>query len=185
MGSGAGELLHITGGRAAHESLIGLERTPRPGDVLSVDDIRAIYRLLKVMYCDLARRSAPLLRVADLDQLEQVLHRYGSSTTTIGQAEFLLREFIVGLIRADATNPELSTIVSLSKRLGRHFQARMRQLGLLPRDLPDRGEMHYQALQDFREGDPDLAEQAILRIINYMEVDITRDALRLRRAGIS
>jgi DNA-binding GntR family transcriptional regulator len=158
-------LPHITGGRRVSGRLaFGNERPPSEDDPLPVEDVRAIYRLLRIVRTDLARRSAPLLRTRDFDRLQRQVELFASDKISVGQSEFLHLAFIVGLLHSAATNPELSTIISLSNRIGMHYQAGMRRLGMQPCDIPNRCDTHYAALEAFRTGDPELAAQAILKM---------------------
>jgi DNA-binding GntR family transcriptional regulator len=165
MSLGLATLPHITGGRCVSgRSLLGNGRPPSEDDPLPVEDVRSIYRLLRIIRTDLARRSAPLLKTRDFDRLERQLELLASDKISVNQFELLHLAFTVGLLHSAATSPELSTIISLSDRIGIHYQAGMQRLGMRPCDFPNRCHAHYAALEAFRTGDPELAAQAILEM---------------------
>lgn len=166
MGEANGGIPDITGGKAAYERRpAGPSITDRDDTgLLTVEDVRAIYRLSTTIHVDLARRSAPLLRTSDFDNVGHLLDCYLTHPLDIDRAAMLHRTITLSLLRPAASSPELRTLAYLQRRINRHYQIGMRLHGLLPADYAGRDEVHYGAFDLFRLGDPEAGARAALEM---------------------
>jgi DNA-binding GntR family transcriptional regulator len=145
------------GPASGHDVNIG---SPPATGLLTVEDLHSIFRLLRTIRVDLARRSAPLLRPADFDRLGSHLDLITTTKIMPNQAAAAHRVFVGGLLSPGATNPELHAVAMLSRQVGAHLDYAMNRLGVHPAEFPGQVEVHTLLFDTLRQADQEGAAAA-------------------------
>jgi DNA-binding GntR family transcriptional regulator len=169
----------ISGGRRTTGAVVSGTPPPSENGILTADDIRGIYRLLKIIETDLARRSSPLLRPGDFERLEQAADLIVSPKTDSHTGAMMHGSYLGGLLLPAASNVELATMLALVNRISAHFGAELQRLDIHHTELPSRGDDYHRLIEVFRDTDPATAAAAMLKHTEYDE----RLALRLLTEG--
>jgi DNA-binding GntR family transcriptional regulator len=137
--------------------------------LLTVEDLRSIFRLLRTIRGDLAHRSANLLQPADFDRLGTHLDLITTKKIMPNQAAAAHRVFVGGLLSPGASNPELHTLAMLSQDVGAHLDYAMNRLGVHPAEFPGQAEVHTLLFDTLRHADQDAAAAAATQMTDAGE----------------
>jgi DNA-binding GntR family transcriptional regulator len=177
MASGLAASTNISGGRnVASAGLLWSDSSAIDG-LLTGEDVRALFRLRKIIEPDLARRSVKLLRPLDIARLERQVTLLGTGQLGVEEMISVHESFYLGLLRPAITNSELQVVRFLLDELAGHFRTGLRLLGICPSELIDHRTFLRELLDSFRGGASASAEAAMREHIK------TGEAISLRLAG--
>jgi FCD domain len=146
-----------------------LGSTPFPAGRLTEDDVRAIFRLRKIIQTDLAARSSLLLNRKDLDRVERAADVMLNPRTDILTITQMYIPFVGGLLRPAASHTELSTMLALINRTDDHFRTELARLDIHHTELPERGDDFHGLVDAFRNTDPQRVTSEMLRHLEQGE----------------
>jgi DNA-binding GntR family transcriptional regulator len=176
---GVASVHDISGGRHSAGAVVLGAPPPSENGILTADDIRGVYRLLKIIETDLARRSSPLLRPGDFERIERAADLIVSPKTDNHTGAMMHGSYLGGLLLPAASNVELGTMLALVNQISAHFGAELQRLDIHHADLPCRDDAYHRLIEVFRDTDPATAAAAMLKHIEYDE----QLALRLFAEG--
>jgi DNA-binding GntR family transcriptional regulator len=160
---------NITGGRNVASARLLEEAGVVASAPLTAEDVARIYRLRKIVECDLARRAALLLRPVDMERLERHIQLLCHPGTSVAVAASAYESFFLGLLWPAASNAELHTVESLITAVRGTVERGLDRAGLQPVDLVACRHCLRDLLRAFRTGDPDQAETAMRQHLDDAE----------------
>jgi hypothetical protein len=170
MTSGLAVCTNISGGRNISSAGLHWSDSSAIDGLLTGEDVRALFRLRRMIEPDLARRSVTLLRPLDLARLERQATLLSTYQLDFEQLVSVHESFYLGLLGPAITNSELRVIRFLSDELTGHFRTGLRLSGLHPAELGNRRLILSRLLDSFRGGVPAQAEAAMREYIEAGEV---------------
>jgi len=136
----------------------GRSATVAPLDLL---DLRAIYRLRRLLEPELTRRSCLLLSDGELDRLEKQAAEFGAEDRSMDAIYEDHHAFHMGLLAPAATTWDVRMLTTLWRAAERYIRIGFGLLDPDPTEHHRREQAHDALVTVFRRHEPDAAAQAV------------------------
>ena len=130
---------------------------------LDLDDLRAIYRLRRILEPEIAQRSCLLLSDQDLDALEKQTAEFGDEQRGIHEIYEGHHAFHLALLRPAATAWDIRMLTTLWRAAERYIRIGFAKLDPDPEEHHRRQRLHQEMVAAFRLRDPSAAAEAMER----------------------
>lgn len=128
---------------------------------LDLEDLRAIYRLRRILEPEIARRSCLLLSDAELDRLEKQAVEFGAEDQSMDAIYEDHHAFHLGLLAPAATTWDVRMLTTLWRAAERYIRIGFGLLDPDPSEHHRREQAHDALVTVFRRHDPDAAAAAV------------------------
>jgi DNA-binding GntR family transcriptional regulator len=128
---------------------------------LDLEEFHAIYRVRRLLEPDLARRSVPLLKEAELDRLYQAAAEFGGAERSMDDIYDDHRAFHLALLAPAASAWDVRILTMSERATERYVRIGFGLLDPDPSEHDRRREAHQLLVGEFRKRDPDVAARAL------------------------